>query len=77
MSYYSKLASMCAECPNVDACDHKRMEACALMELPTASVNVIANQEQTEIAKKKILNKSLGCNAIKWRNHSSSHVCND
>ena len=64
MSYYSKLASMCAECPNVDTCDHKRMEACALMELPTASVNVIVNQEQTEIAK-KILNKSFGMQCYK------------
>ncbi|MCR5753301.1 MAG: hypothetical protein K6G30_00620 [Acetatifactor sp.] len=30
----SKLSEMCKACPNVDTCDHKRMELCALAELP-------------------------------------------
>lgn len=36
MSEYSisKLAEKCKACPEVDLCDHKRMEMCALAELP-------------------------------------------
>ncbi len=30
----SKLAKKCTACPKVDSCDHKRMEMCALAELP-------------------------------------------
>lgn len=30
----SKLSEMCKDCPKVDTCDHKRMELCALAELP-------------------------------------------
>lgn len=30
----SKLSEMCNACPKVDTCDHKRMELCALAELP-------------------------------------------
>ena len=30
----SKLAEKCKVCPNVDSCDHKKMEMCALAELP-------------------------------------------
>lgn len=30
----SKLSEMCKACPKVDTCDHKRMELCALAELP-------------------------------------------
>lgn len=77
MSYYSKLASMCADCPNVDTCDHKRMEACATIEMPiidggigksvvenpSVSVNVIVDQEGTELAK-KILNKMFGMSCL-------------
>lgn len=29
----SKLSEMCKDCPKVDACNHKRMELCALAEL--------------------------------------------
>lgn len=47
----SKLAKKCKACPKVDSCDHKRMEMCALAELPqramaevtaTASVSAMA-----------------------------------
>ncbi len=30
----SKLSEKCKACPKVDSCDHKRMEMCALAELP-------------------------------------------
>ena len=30
----SKLSEKCKACPKVDTCDHKRMELCALAELP-------------------------------------------
>ena len=30
----SKLSEKCKACPRVDKCDHKRMELCALAELP-------------------------------------------
>lgn len=33
----SKLSEMCKVCPKVDTCDHKRMELCALAELPPQS----------------------------------------
>ena len=35
ISTISKLASKCEVCPKVDSCDHKRMEMCALAEVPT------------------------------------------
>lgn len=30
----SKLSEKCKACPKVDSCDHKKMEMCALAELP-------------------------------------------
>lgn len=30
----SKLSERCKVCPKVDTCDHKKMELCALAELP-------------------------------------------
>lgn len=30
----SKIAEICRSCPKVDTCNHKRMEMCALAELP-------------------------------------------
>ena len=30
----SKLAEKCKSCPKSEKCDHKRMELCALMDLP-------------------------------------------
>lgn len=47
----SKLSEKCKACPKVDSCDHKKMEMCALAELPpkmcadamqTASIDVSA-----------------------------------
>lgn len=47
----SKLSEKCKACPSADSCDHKKMEMCALAELPpkmcanaglTASVSVSA-----------------------------------
>lgn len=47
----SKLAEKCKTCPKVDSCNHKKMEMCALAELPqramaevtaTASVSAMA-----------------------------------
>ena len=34
----SKLSEKCKSCPKVDACDHKRMELCALAELPKQNI---------------------------------------
>ena len=37
----SKLSERCKACPKVDTCDHKKMELCALAELPPQiSMNV-------------------------------------
>lgn len=33
----SKLSSKCKKCPNVKNCNNKRMEACALAEIPKLS----------------------------------------
>ncbi len=47
----SKLSGKCKACPEVDSCNHKRMELCALAELPpkmcadagqTASISAVA-----------------------------------
>lgn len=43
----SKLSEKCKACPKVDSCDHKKMEMCACIELPT---NMCANAEQTASA---------------------------
>lgn len=40
----SKLSEMCKDCPKVDKCDHKRMELCALAELPPPQVSMSASQ---------------------------------
>lgn len=42
-----KLSEKCKACPKVDSCDHKKMEMCACIELPT---NMCANAEQTASA---------------------------
>lgn len=34
----SKLSEKCKSCPKVDTCDHKRMELCALAELPEQNI---------------------------------------
>lgn len=38
----SKLSETCKYCPKVDTCDHKRMEFCALTELPKKACADIA-----------------------------------
>lgn len=40
----SKLSEKCKTCPKVDSCGHKKMEMCALAELPP---NMCANAMQT------------------------------
>lgn len=40
----SKLSEMCKACPKADKCDHKRMELCALTELPPPQVSMSASQ---------------------------------
>lgn len=40
----SKLSEKCKACPKVDSCDYKKMEMCALTELPH---NMCANAMQT------------------------------
>ena len=40
----SKLSGKCKTCPKIDSCDHKEMEACACIELPT---NMRVSSEQT------------------------------
>ena len=43
MSTLSRTAEQCRKCPNVKDCNNKRLEACALAELPKqASVNLTA-----------------------------------
>ena len=43
----SKLSEKCKACPKVDSCDHKKMEMCALAELPH---KMCANAIQTAYA---------------------------
>lgn len=43
----SKLSEKCKACPKVDSCDYKKMEMCALAELPH---NMCANAMQTASA---------------------------
>lgn len=40
----SKLSEMCKACPKVDKCDYKRMELCALAELPPPQASMSASQ---------------------------------
>ena len=43
----SKLSEKCKSCPKVDTCDHKRMELCALAELPEQNVaNIVQSVTQ-------------------------------
>ena len=43
----SKLSERCKACPKVDTCDHKKMELCALAELPP-QVSINAGQMISE-----------------------------
>lgn len=38
----SKLSEKCKACPKVDSCDHKKMEMCALAELPQMAMAGVA-----------------------------------
>lgn len=52
----SKLSEKCKACPKVDSCDYKKMELCALAELPT---NACANAEPTASASAPILRERI------------------
>ncbi len=39
----SKLSEKCKVCPKMDKCEHKKMELCALAELPS-QMNISASQ---------------------------------
>lgn len=44
MSTLSRTAEQCRKCPNVKNCNNKRLEACALAELPKqSSINLTAS----------------------------------
>ena len=45
MSSIVKLSSQCEKCSQKDICNNKRMEACALAELPNNITNNIHTQE--------------------------------
>ena len=52
----SKLSEACKKCPNVDSCDHKRMEAMSLSSDLYKSLG-------------KQLSSALACGYLKGENH--------
>lgn len=54
----SKLSEMCKSCPKVDTCDHKRMELCALAELPP-QVSMDVGQSISESAAMPIMRERI------------------
>lgn len=61
----SKLSETCKKCPNVDSCDHKRMEALGYLPSPEPSKFEQINQRAEEIKIDSVslssdLYKSLG-----------------
>ena len=52
MSGYSlsKLSEKCKSCPKVDTCDHKRMELCALAELPEQNIASATQSAMQDVA---------------------------
>lgn len=59
----SKLSSKCKKCPNIKRCNNKRMEACALAEIPklnaintTVSATMTLTQPISRIENKVIIN---------------------
>lgn len=54
----SKLSEMCKVCPKVDTCDHKRMELCALAELPPQS-SMNAGQLASESAAMPLMRERI------------------
>ena len=46
----SKLSEKCKSCPKVDTCDHKRMELCALAELPEQNIASATKSAMQDVA---------------------------
>lgn len=46
----SKLSEKCKSCPKVDTCDHKRMELCALAELPEQNIASVTQSAMQDVA---------------------------
>ena len=46
----SKLSEKCKSCPKVDTCDHKKMELCALAELPEQNIASAIQSEVQDVA---------------------------
>ena len=46
----SKLSEKCKSCPKVDTCDHKRMELCALAELPEQNIASAIQSAMQDVA---------------------------
>ena len=47
MGSLSKLSEKCKKCPNVDECNHKKMELCAYIEPTNISANISKNAPQS------------------------------
>lgn len=54
----SKLSEKCKTCPKVDSCDHKKMEACACIELPRHAC-ISATQTASASASMSILRERI------------------
>lgn len=48
--YLSKLAEKCKSCPKSEKCDHKRMELCALADLPPQNLASATQGILTDVA---------------------------
>ena len=46
----SKLSEKCKSCPKVDTCDHKKMELCALAELPEQNIASAMQSAMQDVA---------------------------
>ena len=46
----SKLSEKCKSCQDVDTCDHKRMELCALAELPEQNIASAIQSAMQDVA---------------------------
>ena len=69
----SKLAEKCKSCPKSEKCDHKRMELCALMDLPpqnlASATQGILMDNMSSILREEIKSRVIGykLNHKKWR----------
>lgn len=52
MSGYSlsKVSEKCKSCPKIDTCDHKKMELCALAELPEQNIASAIQSAMQDVA---------------------------